>query len=171
MKYIIEIFANGEPIQTFVSNKDYKYKECDRFMDKFVKENIPNGKIISERMSMGDSYKIYFDEIGYKSICIHIKKRTHLDLKDSLGNPLVLNQQYEGHQPNDKEKTYRYEICHYSFGKEFFYIRNLHRCNSYYDWTSGKPKLVEPIKDFNFKLEDENIQETINEYGFIPTFK
>lgn len=169
MKYIIEIFANGKPIGKIESKKEFKYEKSDSIIEKYLNKNMPNGKSIISLNGSDDSYVVYFDDKSYTSICICEKRRTYMDINDSEGNPIIMENTYEGHEPNSN-RIYSYSINGSGWHKDEYYIRNLSRCDRHYDWSSGSPIVIPEISDKHFKI-DENTQELINQYELKPIKK
>lgn len=130
---------------------------------------MPNRKEIASSMSSGDSYSIFFDEEKHFTLCIYTKCRVYMDVKDSEGNPIVLGQVYEGHEKGS-DTRFRYSINPDAWNKGGFYIRNLSRCNTHYDWSSDSPKEIPAISDKRFSVND-GTQSFIDEYELKPETK
>lgn len=169
MKYIIEIYANGKAIGRLESKKEFKYEKSDLIIETYLNSIMPHRKSISSLNGSDDSYDVYFDDKSYTSICIYEKRRTYMDIKDSEGNPIVMENMYEGHEPGS-DKIYHYSINGSGWNKDEYYIRNLSRYDRHYDWSSGSPKEIPAISDKRFKI-DENTQELINQYELKPIKK
>lgn len=165
MKYVTEIFANGKSISKFKSSKEFDYDKADSIVENYFKENLPKGKPLASSLGGKDTYYVSFDEKEYKSICVCIKRNQYIDINDSEGNPIIIDDIYEGHEPNSNE-IYRYGVygssC-LSSEKDSFYIRNLNRAENHYDWSSGSPKLIPAIGDKHFKISEES-QKMIDKY-------
>lgn len=169
MRYIIEIYANGKPIGRLESKKEFKYEKSDLIIETYLNSIMPHRKSISSLKGTEDTYDIYFDDESYTSICIYEKRRTYMDIKDSEGNPIVMENMYEGHEPGSNI-IYHYSINCSGWYKDEYYIRNLSRCERHYDWSSGSLREIPAISDKDFKI-DENTQEFIDKYELKPINK
>lgn len=169
MKYIIEIYANGKAIGRLESKKEFKYEKSESIIETYLNSIMPHRKSISSLNGSNDNYDVYFDDKSYTSICIYEKRRRYMDINDSEGNPIVMENIYEGHEP-DSDRIYRYSINGSGWHKDEYYIRNLSRCERHYDWSSISPKIIPEISDKRFKI-DENTQEYIDKYELKPIKK
>ena len=144
MKYVIEIFENGDRTDVLVSNDKYDWDGYAKlFFDKkhsYVKKGYytVKGSATDEHR-----YNVLFNEDEMKSAVISAKFRTESDFIDADGQPIILLKLYRSEDNGD-----RYSINESSLvGEGRLYLRNADKCESRIETVDGRVRMSATIAD------------------------
>ena len=154
MKYIIEIFENGDRTDVLVTNDKYDWDGYAKlFSDKkcsYVKKGYytVKGSATSEHR-----YNVMFNEDEMKSAVVFAKFRTESDFVDADGQPIILSKLYRSEENGD-----RYSINESSMAWEGrLYLRNAGKWESRIETVDGSvlmSRTVDDKYDFDQKFID-----------------
>ena len=103
MKYVIEIFENGDRTDVLVTNDKYNWDGYAKlFFDKkhsYVKKGYytVKGSATDEHR-----YNVLFNEDEMKSAVVSAKFRTESDFIDADGQPIILSKLYRSEENGDR---------------------------------------------------------------------
>ena len=144
MKYVIEIFENGDRTDVLVSNDKYNWDGYAKlFSDKkcsYVKKGYytVKGSSTSEHR-----YNVMFNEDEMKSAVVFAKFRTESDFVDADGQPIILSKLYRSEDSGD-----RYSINESSMAWEGkLYLRNADKWESHIETVDGRVRMSRTVDD------------------------
>ena len=134
MKYVIEIFENGDRIDVLVSNDKYDWDGYSKlFLDKKNSYANKGYKTVKGLASSERRYNILFNEDEMKSAVISSKFHTESDFIDADGEPIILSQLYRSEESGD-----RYSINESPYDwKGKLYLRNVDKWDSHTETVNG----------------------------------
>ena len=154
MKYVIEIFENGDRTDVLVTNDKYDWDGYSKlFSDKkssYVNKGYETvkGSVSSERR-----YNVLFNEDEMKSAVISSKFHTESDFVDADGQPIILSKLYRSEDSGD-----RYSINESSMAWEGrLYLRNVDKWDAHTETVNGHlwmSRTVPDKYDFDQKFID-----------------
>ena len=142
MKYVIEIFENGDRTDVLVSNDKYNWDGYAKlFSDKkcsYVKKGYytVKGSSTSEHR-----YNVLFNEDEMKSAVVYAKFHTESDFVDADGQPIILSKLYRSEDNGD-----RYSINE-SSSEGKLYLRNEEKWESHIETVEGRVRMSSIIAD------------------------
>ena len=157
MKYVIEIFENGDRSDVLVSNDKYDWDGYSKvFSDKedsYLIKGYKTVKTVKWSSSSECQYNVLFNEDEMKSAVVYAKFRTESDFVDADGQPIILSQLYRSEDSGDiysiNESPYEWK------GK--LYLRNVEKWESHTEIVDGRVRMsctVDDKYDFDQKFID-----------------
>lgn len=144
MKYVIEIFENGDRTDVLVTNDKYNWDGYAKlFFDKkrsYVKKGYytVKGSATSEHR-----YNVLFNEDEMKSAVVFAKFHTESDFVDADGQPIILSKLYRSEENGD-----RYSINENSMAwKGKLYLRNADKWESRIETVDGRVRMSSTVPD------------------------
>ena len=144
MKYVIEIFENGDRTDVLVTNDKYDWDGYAKlFSDKkcsYVKKGYytVKGSATDEHR-----YNVLFNEDEMKSAVVFAKFRTESDFVDADGQPIILSKLYRSEESGD-----RYSINENSMAWEGkLYLRNADKWESHIEAVDGRVRMSSTVPD------------------------
>ena len=144
MKYVIEIFENGDRIDVLVSNDKYDWDGYSKlFLDKKNSYANKGYKTVKGLASSERRYNILFNEDEMKSAVISSKFHTESDFIDADGEPIILSKLYRSEESGD-----RYSINESSMAwEDKLYLRNADKCESHIETVDGRVQMSRTVDD------------------------
>ena len=144
MKYVIEIFENGDRTDVLVSNDKYNWDGYAKlFSDKkcsYVKKGYytVKGSSTSEHR-----YNVMFNEDEMKSAVVFAKFRTESDFVDADGEPIILSKLYRSEDNGDRYSINEGFLC----WDGRLYLRNVDKWESQIEIVDGHLRMSRTVDD------------------------
>ena len=147
MKYVIEIFENGDRTDVLVSDDKYDWDGYSKlFFDKnssYVNKGYKTVKTVKWSSSSECQYDVLFNEDEMKSAVVFTKFHTESDFIDADGQPIILSQLYRSEDSGDiysiNESLYEWK------GK--LYLRNADKWESHIETVDGHLRMSRTVDD------------------------
>ena len=144
MKYVIEIFENGDRTDVLVSIDKYNWDGYAKlFFDKkhsYVKKGYytVKGSSTSEHR-----YNVLFNEDEMKSAVVYAKFHTESDFVDADGQPIILSKLYRSEENGDRYSINEGSLC--LEGR--LYLRNVDKWESHIETVDGRVRMSSTVPD------------------------
>ena len=144
MKYVIEIFENGDRTDVLVSNDKYDWDGYSKLFSDKKSSYINKGYKTVKGLSSSDGrYNVMFNEDEMKSAVISAKFRTESDFVDADGQPIILSELYRSEESGD-----RYSINESPYDwKGKLYLRNIDKWDSHTETVDGRVRMSRTVDD------------------------
>ena len=147
MKYVIEIFENGDRTDVLVTNDKYDWdgysKVFSDIMGSYVKKGYKTVKTVKWSSSSECQYNVLFNEDEMKSAVVFAKFHTESDFIDADGQPIILSQLYRSEDSGD-----RYSINESPYEwKGKLYLRNVDKWDSHIETVDGHIRMSRTVPD------------------------
>ena len=147
MKYVIEIFENGDRTDVLVTNDKYDWdgysKVFSDIMGSYVKKGYKTVKTVKWSSSSECQYNVLFNEDEMKSAVVFAKFHTESDFIDADGQPIILSQLYRSEDSGD-----RYSINESPYEwKGKLYLRNVDKWDSHIETVDGHIRMSRTVDD------------------------
>ena len=137
MKYVIEIFENGDRTDVLVTNDKYDWDGYSKLfsnkLDSYLNKGYKTVKTVKWSSSSECQYNVLFNEDEMKSAVVFAKFHTESDFIDADGQPIILSQLYRSEDSGDiysiNESPYEWK------GK--LYLRNADKWESQIETVNG----------------------------------
>ena len=147
MKYVIEIFENGDRTDVLVTNDKYDWDGYSKlFFDKedsYLNKGYKIVKTVKWSSSSECQYDVLFNEDEMKSAVVFAKFHTESDFIDADGQPIILSQLYRSEDSGDiysiNESPYEWK------GK--LYLRNADKWESHIETVDGHLRMSRTVDD------------------------
>ena len=147
MKYIIEIFENGDRTDVLVSNDKYDWDGYSKlFSDKnssYLNKGYKTVKTVKWSSSSECQYNVLFNEDEMKSAVVFAKFHTESDFIDADGQPIILSQFYRSEDSGD---SYSSNESPYEW-KGKLYLRNVEKWESHTETVNGHVRMSRTVDD------------------------
>ena len=147
MKYVIEIFENGDRTDVLVSNDKYDWDGYSKLfsnkLDSYLNKGYKTVKTVKWSSSSECQYNVLFNEDEMKSAVVFAKFHTESDFIDADGQPIILSQLYRSEDSGDiyfiNESPYEWK------GK--LYLRNADKWESHIETVDGRVRMSSTVPD------------------------
>ena len=147
MKYVIEIFENGDMTDVLVTNDKYDWDGYSKlFFDKedsYLNKGYKIVKTVKWSSSSECQYNVLFNEDEMKSAVVFAKFHTESDFIDADGQPIILSQLYRSEDSGDiysiNESPYEWK------GK--LYLRNADKWESHIETVDRRVRMSSTVDD------------------------
>ena len=144
MKYVIEIFENGDRTDVLVTDDKYDWDGYSKlFLNKkssYVKKGY---KTVKGSATSEHRYNVMFNEDEMKTAVVYAKFRTESDFVDADGQPIILSKLYRSEDNGD-----RYSINESSSDSEGrLYLRNEEKWESHIETVDGRVRMSSTVPD------------------------
>ena len=147
MKYVIEIFENGDMTDVLVTNDKYDWDGYSKLfsnkLDSYLNKGYKIVKTVKWSSSSECQYNVLFNEDEMKSAVVFAKFHTESDFVDADGQPIILSQLYRSEDSGDRysinESPYDYK------GK--LYLRNADKWESHIETVDGRVRMSRTVDD------------------------
>ena len=147
MKYVIEIFENGDRTDVLVTNDKYDWdgysKVFSDIMGSYVKKGYKTVKTVKWSSSSECQYNVLFNEDEMKSAVVFAKFHTESDFIDADGQPIILSQLYRSEDSGDR---YSINKSPYEW-KGKLYLRNVDKWDSHIETVDGHIRMSRTVDD------------------------
>ena len=144
MKYVIEIFENGDRIDVLVTDNEYDWYGCGKLFFNKLDSYLNKGyEIIKELSGSERRYNVLFNEDEMKSAVISSKFHTESDFVDADGQPIILLKLYRSEESGD-----RYYINESPYDwKGKLYLRNVDKWDTHTETVNGHLRMSRTVPD------------------------
>ena len=144
MKYVIEIFENGDRTDVLVTNDKQDWDGYSKLFSDIKGSYVNKGyKTVKGSTSSERRYNVLFNEDEMKSAVISSKFHTESDFVDADGQPIILSKLYRSEENGD-----RYSINENSMAWEGkLYLRNADKWESHIETVDGRVRMSSTVPD------------------------
>ena len=144
MKYVIEIFENGDRTDVLVTDNDYDWSRYSKAFYNKLDSYLNKGyEIIKESSGSDRSYNVLFNEDEMKSAVISSKFHTESDFIDADAQPIILSEPYRSEESGD-----RYLINKSPwFYEGGLYLRNVDKWDIHTETVNGHLRMSRTVPD------------------------
>ena len=147
MKYVIEIFENGDRTDVLVTDDKYDWDGYSKLfsnkLDSYLNKGYKTVKTVKWSSSSECQYNVLFNEDEMKSAVVFAKFHTESDFIDVDGQPIILSQLYRSEDSGDiysiNESPYEWK------GK--LYLRNVEKWESHIETVDGHVRMSRTVDD------------------------
>lgn len=138
MKYVIEIFENGDRTDVLVSNDKYDWDGYSKLFSDKKSSYVSKGyKTVKGSSTSEHRYNVMFNEDEMKSAVVFAKFHTESDFIDADGQPIILSQPYRSEKSGDR---YSINESPYEWNGKL-YLRNIDKWDSHNETVNGCLKI------------------------------